>query len=100
MYLLICYMFLTQINGVLYLIVNDAEALENTQIQIESKEKRNFQMQVHPNIDKKLFLQNSIIAIKPEGKPYLLGEKVTPLYTINSVLLYVPIDWGVEMEVR
>eukprot|EP00800_Vazella_pourtalesii_P021293 TRINITY_DN7853_c0_g2_i2.p1 TRINITY_DN7853_c0_g2~~TRINITY_DN7853_c0_g2_i2.p1 ORF type:complete len:453 (-),score=114.69 TRINITY_DN7853_c0_g2_i2:58-1416(-) len=64
-----------EINGVLYLIVNETDGLENTQMQIESKEKRNFQMQVHPNIDKKLFSQNSIIAIKPEGKPYLLGEK-------------------------
>lgn len=54
-------------------------------MQIESKEKRNFQMQVHPNIDKKLFSQNSIIAIKPEGKPYLLGEKVTLFGTLTQI---------------
>ena len=63
--------------------MTDPGSLENIQVQIENKEKRNFQMQTHPNIDKKLFLQNSIIAIKPEGKAYVLGEKVhIPLVAI------------------
>lgn len=64
-----------EITGVLYLLVTDPEALENTQVQIENRETRTFQMQTHPNIDKKLFSQNAIIAIKPEGKSYILGEK-------------------------
>ena len=62
-------------------------------------------MQVHPNIDKKLFLQNSIIAIKQEGKPYLLGEKVTHLSflerTLAQELLFVSdLDGSVKVEVR
>jgi hypothetical protein len=45
-------------------------------IAIDNKESRNIQLQTHPNIDKKLFTNESIIGLKNADRPFPANQDV------------------------
>jgi len=45
-------------------------------IAVDNKESRNIQLQTHPNIDKKLFTNESVIGLKNADRPFPANQDV------------------------
>lgn len=64
-----------EIRGMALLRISDP-ALARISLNLENFDSRGFQMQTHPNIDKKLFSQNSVIALKQGGKGFPMNSEI------------------------
>jgi len=64
-----------EVRGLILLRVADP-ALCKINIGVDNNDKRGFQMQTHPNVDKKLFAQNSVIGLKQGGKGFPLNNEI------------------------
>lgn len=64
-----------EIQGLLQLKVND-EASAKCKIKMSTKRSPEVQLQTHPNVDKKLFQNDSIIALKNPDKPFPLQQEI------------------------
>lgn len=67
-----------EVRGILVLRISDAEYGQIT-IAVENNDNLGFQLQTHPNVDKKLFNQESILGMKQSGKPYPLNADISVL---------------------
>lgn len=64
-----------EIRGLILLRVADAQ-FGKIRLSLENNDDKGFQMQTHPNIDKKLFSQESIIGLKQPNKPFPLNSEI------------------------
>lgn len=64
-----------EVRGLMLLRVNDP-ALSKLVLNVDNNDARGFQMQTHPNIDKKLFANESVIALKQGGKGFPLNNEI------------------------
>lgn len=64
-----------EVRGLVLLRISDVNFVKLC-IALENNDSRGFQMQTHPNVDKKLFNQNSIIGLKQGGKGFPLNSEI------------------------
>lgn len=64
-----------EVSGLVMLRITD-QALLKIQIEFENNDDKGFQMQTHPNVDKKLFTQSSIVGLKQGGKGFPLNNEI------------------------
>ncbi|CAL1537188.1 unnamed protein product [Lymnaea stagnalis] len=64
-----------EIHGMLKLKVNDEKA-SKIKVLVTYNDTRGIQLQTHPNIDKKLFTQSSVISLKNPEKPFPVGQDI------------------------
>jgi hypothetical protein len=64
-----------EVHGVLRLRVNDEKA-GKVKILVTNSDTLGIQLQTHPNIDKKLFTQTSVISLKNSEKPFPVGQDI------------------------
>lgn len=64
-----------EVRGLMLLRISDP-ALAKLSIAIDNNDSKGFQMQTHPNVDKKLFNQNSIIGLKQGGKGFPINSEI------------------------
>jgi len=64
-----------EVRGMCQLKVSE-EDKKNIALKFQNDDKRNFQFQTHPNVDKKLFSQQSILGLKAGGAGFPLGKEI------------------------
>ncbi|XP_065055844.1 coatomer subunit delta-like [Rhopilema esculentum] len=64
-----------EVRGMVLLRISDP-AMTKLCLKVDNIDDRGFQMQTHPNIDKKLFSQNSVIGLKQSGKGFPLNNEI------------------------
>ncbi|XP_059173224.1 coatomer subunit delta-like [Physella acuta] len=64
-----------EIHGMLKLKIND-EKSSKVKVMITHNDNKGIQLQTHPNIDKKLFTQSSVISLKNPEKPFPVGQDI------------------------
>lgn len=64
-----------EVSGLVMLKITDPAFLKIA-LAIDNSDDKGFQMQTHPNVDKKLFGQNSIIGLKQGGKGFPLNNEI------------------------
>lgn len=64
-----------EVRGLVLLRIADAQ-FGKIRLSVENNDDRGFQMQTHPNIDKKLFSQESVIGLKQPNKPFPLNSDI------------------------
>ncbi|KAH9514885.1 Coatomer subunit delta [Bulinus truncatus] len=64
-----------EVHGMLKLRVND-EKTSKIKVMITNNDTKGIQLQTHPNVDKKLFTQSSIISLKNPEKPFPVGQDI------------------------
>lgn len=64
-----------EVRGMIMLRISDPD-FTKIAISLENNDQRGFQMQTHPNVDKRLFNQNSIIGLKQGGKGFPLNNDI------------------------
>jgi len=64
-----------EVRGLVMLRVSDPN-LCKINLAIENNDTKGFQMQTHPNVDKKLFAQSSVIGLKQGGKGFPLNNDI------------------------
>jgi len=64
-----------EVRGLVMLRITDPAYLKIV-IACEHDDSKGFQMQTHPNVDKKLFAQNSVLALKQGGKGFPLNNEI------------------------
>jgi len=64
-----------EVSGLIMLKISDPSLLKIV-LAFENNDDKGFQMQTHPNVDKKLFAQNSIIGLKQGGKGFPLNNEI------------------------
>jgi len=64
-----------EVRGLILLRISDPE-LTKINIALNPSENKGFQMQTHPNVDKKLYAQNSVIGLKQGGKGFPLNNEI------------------------
>ncbi|CAB3990872.1 Coatomer subunit delta [Paramuricea clavata] len=64
-----------EVRGLMLLRISEAEYGRIT-IAVDNDDKLGFQMQTHPNVDKKLFNQDSVLGLKQSGKPFPLNADI------------------------
>eukprot|EP00118_Oscarella_pearsei_P025623 m.308488 g.308488 ORF g.308488 m.308488 type:complete len:525 (+) comp44087_c0_seq1:74-1648(+) len=64
-----------EVLGIMHLRITESQS-SHIQLHIQNNDSRGFQLQPHPNVDKKLFQRNSILALKQAGKGFPLNNDV------------------------
>lgn len=64
-----------EIHGMLRLRVNEEKAAK-VKVLLNNNDQKGIQLQTHPNIDKKLFAQTSVISLKNPDKPFPVGQDI------------------------
>ncbi|RUS70123.1 hypothetical protein EGW08_022115, partial [Elysia chlorotica] len=64
-----------EIHGMLRLRINQEKAAK-VKVLINNNDQKGIQLQTHPNIDKKLFAQSSVISLKNPEKPFPVGQDI------------------------
>jgi len=64
-----------EVSGLVMLRITDPAFLKIL-IAFENNDDKGFQMQTHPNVDKKLFAQNSVVGLKQGGKGFPLNNEI------------------------
>ncbi|XP_065845793.1 coatomer subunit delta-like [Oscarella lobularis] len=64
-----------EVLGIMHLRVRDAPN-SHIQLHVQNDDTRGFQLQPHPNVDKKLFQRESILGLKQAGKGFPLNNDV------------------------
>lgn len=64
-----------EVRGMILLKITSADNAKLA-IMLENNDSMGFQMQTHPNVDKKLFQQNNIIGLKQGGKGFPLNAEI------------------------
>lgn len=64
-----------EVRGIVQLKVTDAENAKLA-ILLDNSDQMGFQLQTHPNVDKKLFQQNNVIGLKQGGKGFPLNAEI------------------------
>ncbi|XP_046853319.1 coatomer subunit delta-like [Xenia sp. Carnegie-2017] len=64
-----------EVRGLILLRISDAEYGRIT-IAVENDDQLGFQLQTHPNVDKKLFNQDSVLGLKQSGKAFPLNADI------------------------
>ncbi|BFZ14412.1 hypothetical protein BsWGS_17451 [Bradybaena similaris] len=67
-----------EVHGMLRLRVNDDKA-GRVKVLLTNSDTKGIQLQTHPNIDKKLFTQSSVIRLKNPEKPFPVGQDISVL---------------------
>ncbi|CAG5119399.1 unnamed protein product, partial [Candidula unifasciata] len=64
-----------EVHGMLRLRVNDEKA-GRVKVHVTNNDTKGIQLQTHPNVDKKLFTQTSVISLKNPEKPFPVGQDI------------------------
>ncbi|BFZ14213.1 hypothetical protein BsWGS_17252 [Bradybaena similaris] len=64
-----------EVHGMLRLRINEEKA-SKIKVKVTNNDTKGIQLQTHPNIDKKLFSQTSVISLKNPEKPFPVGQDI------------------------
>lgn len=64
-----------EIRGLVLLRISDSD-LGRIRVSLQNEDQKGFQFQTHPNVDKKMFLQQSVIGLKQAGKGFPINSDI------------------------